>query len=59
MLVAAARLLSCRPKRRTRRAGTPADKPVRLGPALPVWETGARVGKARITSLAIFRFLPS
>jgi hypothetical protein len=23
--------------------------------ALPVWETGARLGKARITSLAIFR----
>jgi hypothetical protein len=23
--------------------------------ALPVWETGARLGKARITSVAIFR----
>jgi len=42
--------MSCRPQPRTRCAGTRAG-----WTALPVWETGARLGKARITSLAIFR----
>src|SRR5437868_13928007 len=51
IFVAAASLVSCRPKRRTRRAGTPAG-----GLHCPFGKTGARLGKARITSLAIPRF---